>query len=749
MRTSSAPIAFICHSLGGLIVKKLILIAQSDRGQDTQKRAFLERIAGVVFIATPHSGSPIAKATSLFGLPISDTVRELQSSDDRLVELSVSYRNFIADQGGRIRHRVYFETENIARQKTVDAVRSDPGLTGVRPVAIGRDHIAICKTPGKDDELYESVLAFLEGVAVSFQPPMQTSEQFSERHITKPIGRPIVVAFGALLTWLIASGIGAFGPALSALFSLLGGILFLAFSLINGRYLVILGAGAEPVTSPGRQAYDSLRAAAATENLAARLYAERLKRFLDWIDWFFGDAGMAARSLFPHAFGLKKAAPLWTAPAFDRCLFLALIYPIVTIFIIWAVSGHAGPAEMALGLKPNVGGWSRGLVTAAAAFMGFATWRFSRGEAQKWAVWRRLAPSLGGGAAAGVAAVIALAAVTGGAVLTFVFGSIGAGALAFGVAVATVVGAAGRVAGAVTIAAAVPAAFSLTYGLAGTNLSTVLWVAAATGAASVCLLLLCAIAIRHQMQGVFLIFFVPAMIMVCLWLAGLQSSLSDWPYVGPLLLFLGLLTLLNAPFDWASLGLTRALLRRGLELGGWWPYLLALVDAVLAGVIIACLALTMVVAVQAFDQLSVHGGGERAALLPIDTLVEGIGKNPAAPEYWWVYALLLSSMIPSLVNLMIGGTSLLRGVPGLPALLLRFMPEGRAVPTFDRSWLALIFTSQIFAGAFLGLGAQAFLVWGVFFHLMPSIGLDLLDMARVAASFDVPGKFFQFSGIMR
>jgi hypothetical protein len=29
--------------------------------------------------------------------------------------------------------------------------------------------------------------------------------------------------------------------------------------------------------------------------------------------------------------------------------------------------------------------------------------------------------------------------------------------------------------------------------------------------------------------------------------------------------------LLNAPFDWASLGLTRALLRRGLELGGWWP----------------------------------------------------------------------------------------------------------------------------------------------------------------------------------
>jgi len=67
------------------------------------------------------------------------------------------------------------------------------------------------------------------------------------------------------------------------------------------------------------------------------------------------------------------------------------------------------------------------------------------------------------------------------------------------------------------------------------------------------------------------------------------SPLKSWEVVGPFLLFLLLLTLLNAPFDWASLGLTRALLRRGLELGGWWPYVLALVDAALAGIIIAAL----------------------------------------------------------------------------------------------------------------------------------------------------------------
>ena len=36
----------------------------------------------------------------------------------------------------------------------------------------------------------------------------------------------------------------------------------------------------------------------------------------------------------------------------------------------------------------------------------------------------------------------------------------------------------------------------------------------------------------------------------------------------------------------------------------------------------------------------------------------------AAPEFWWVYAMLLSTMIPSLVNLMLGGASLVRGVHG-------------------------------------------------------------------------------------
>ncbi|MGH6863585.1 MAG: hypothetical protein ACRECN_04835, partial [Methylocella sp.] len=476
--------------------------------------------------------------------------------------------------------------------------------------------------------------------------------------------------------------------------------------------------------------------------------AKWLTAFLDGIERFFGDAGMADRTLIPHAFGLRNPAPLWTAPAFDRCLFLALVYPVATIFIVWAVSGHAGPAEMALGLKPNARGGSRAFIAALAAFVGFATWSVFWKQGR--IVLRHFAHALGIGAAAGVYAIIALAVVAAAAAITFEFGSIGAGAVAFGAAVVAAVAMAGRVAGAVAVAAAVPTVFGLAFGLAGASMSTVAGVVSIAGTASIGILLLCAFAINRQAQGVFLLFFIPAMILACPAIVTILSRLeTTWPYTGPLLLFFGLLTLLNAPFDWASLGLTRALLRRGLELGGWWPYLLALVDACLAGVIIALLALTMVIGVQAFDELATRGGGEKAAVLPLRALLNGIAKNPAAPEYWWAYALLLSTMIPSLINLAISGMALTRGIPWLSRLLLQWIPEGRDEPDYERPLTAIGLTLQMFSGAFLGVAAQAFLAWGLIFHVMPWIGLDLLAMARAVAKFDVPLRAYQlFAGIL-
>lgn len=541
------------------------------------------------------------------------------------------------------------------------------------------------------------------------------------------------------------------GPLRTAVL-LVYGLCVAVAPFIYKYHLGVLAQGAQPEGSLERQDYDRLRAGLAGGNLAARLYAKWLTAFLDGVERFFGDVGMADRTLFPRAFGLKKPAPLWTAPALDRCLLLALIYPIATIFVIWAISGHVGPAEAVLALQPELPGWRRGFAATVLGFAGFVAWSFMRTNGWKYLLMWIAACALAGCAIAIVAAATGARPATDAGTVGFF------AAVAFGVVISAKSGEA--LAGPPHGAAAAAAVAVLSFGgpIGGTHALTFGVVVAsflASGPAlaigvaviATAVEMASAIAFRLRWHGLFLALFLPAMIVVCLVAADLLSPLETWGRAGPLLLFLGLLTLLNAPFDWASLGLTRALLRRGLELGGWWPYLLALVDAALAGVIIALLAPTMVIGVQAFDELAVHGGGD--PVLPLDALFGGIAKNPAAPEYWWAYALLLSSMIPSLINLMISGMAFTRGIPWLARLILNWIPEGKAVPEYKRQPAAIGLTVQMFAGAGLGIAAQAFLAWGLIFHVMPWIGLDLLDMARTVAAFDLPMRIGQlFAGTL-
>jgi hypothetical protein len=568
---------------------------------------------------------------------------------------------------------------------------------------------------------------------------------------TKVLGALVSAAVGGL-TWL-AGATGVIGTLWAAVLGLLGAIGAPVAVLIYRRYVGVLGAGGRPKGSPARLAYDELRESLSGGNMPARLYAKSLSAFLDAIDRFFGDAGKADQTLFPRAFGLNTPAPLWTAPAFDRCLLLALIYPIVALIIIWAISGHVGPAEAALGLAPNISPWRRGLTVAGVLTVAGFAWA-DRVTARPKSFGGTVVRASTIGLKASIVAFVIAVALTGVVAGAFVVAFVGVLAFAGVVAFAGVFAFAGAVVVAFAVAVAVAFAFAVALPVAFAGASARLFAVAliAGGILVVVIVIVVTVvvdllnerAIAQRWHGVFLSLFLPAMIIACLMAANLLSSLKMWEVSGPLLLFLGLLSLLNAPFDWASLGLTRALLRRGLELAGWWPYLLAIADAALAALIVAALALTMVVGVQAFDALAQHSGG--TAILPLDALFEGIATHPADPEYWWLYALLLTTVLPSMVNLMIGGASLLRGLPGLPLVMLRKLPAGKAVPDFDRNWIALVLTLQIVGGAVLGIAAQALLIVGIIGHVMPWFGLGLLDMARNVAAFNLPSRVGQLLG---
>ena len=75
-----------------------------------------------------------------------------------------------------------------------------------------------------------------------------------------------------------------------------------------------------------------------------------------------------------------------------------------------------------------------------------------------------------------------------------------------------------------------------------------------------------------------------------------------------------LIPIVNVPFDWASLGLTRALLRRGVEEGAPSPLWLGLGDFVLGLILLALLAVALIAALQTADALIAHFGGVPVAM---------------------------------------------------------------------------------------------------------------------------------------
>ena len=192
-------------------------------------------------------------------------------------------------------------------------------------------------------------------------------------------------AAASVLTWLVTSLGISLDPALAKLLAAGGFVVGVAFALTLRRYAVI-------ITRRGpheRTAYDALRRSLIEGGAPARIYSERLRKVLDAVDSFFGDAGGADRTLWPRAFGLRTSAPLWTAPAFDRCLLLALLYPIGVIMFAWLLSGHQGPAERSIGLPPSTSGAERGAATLPLIVAAFCGWRAARGS-----TWSRVKWSL-------------------------------------------------------------------------------------------------------------------------------------------------------------------------------------------------------------------------------------------------------------------------------------------------------------------------------------------------------------------
>jgi len=154
------PLVFICHSLGGLIVKDMMFNAALARTGSAD--ALLKFVQAVVFIATPHSGSRLADLVSSSGWlgRRSRAIKGLETDSAPLQRLSQWYRDHAPVND--IATIVFSEDQKTKGLRVVDRASADPGLPGVMPIPIGADHIEICKPADRSATLYKATLAFLK-----------------------------------------------------------------------------------------------------------------------------------------------------------------------------------------------------------------------------------------------------------------------------------------------------------------------------------------------------------------------------------------------------------------------------------------------------------------------------------------------------------------------------------------------------------------------------------------------------------
>ncbi|PTB68629.1 hypothetical protein BBK36DRAFT_1166530 [Trichoderma citrinoviride] len=135
--------------------------------QDSFYGPMLERIRGVVFMATPHRGSNLGywdsigprliRAASLGFKCNTKLIKDLKVDSEMLKRISDSF----AYRGASLKIRSFYETERMPRHTRciVDKDSARLGWSNELDIASPSDHSSICKFKSRDDPRYEVVIS--------------------------------------------------------------------------------------------------------------------------------------------------------------------------------------------------------------------------------------------------------------------------------------------------------------------------------------------------------------------------------------------------------------------------------------------------------------------------------------------------------------------------------------------------------------------------------------------------------------
>ena len=203
-----------------------------------------------------------------------------------------------------------------------------------------------------------------------------------------------------------------------------------------------------------------------------------------------------------------------------------------------------------------------------------------------------------------------------------------------------------------------------------------------------------------------------------------------------LLFFYVLLPIVNAIWDWLSLGVTRSLLYAIVDKvhSGWRAFLWALMDGVLALIFLFFITLTTTATIALMNRISILGGG--SAIVDLAWVFDSLRFEARDPDHWWLYFMFFSTLIPTVAHMVIASLSVLLWIPRhtLEEWTSNWTDEQHKfdLPKFLLAWGYLSFIAP------LALIMPLFLTYGVFSVLFQlgganTLGTGLLDFMQQVA----------------
>ncbi len=176
-----ADLVLVGHSLGGLVIKTALVNAMTQGVP--RYEALAKRVRGVVFVATPHAGSELAKLAKSISvlLRTNEQVGNMASHDAHLRNLSDQFRHQHKKLGFGV--RTFAEMRGVFVGKkflglrlgseltVVDPSSSNPHVADEVPVRLPQDHFSICKPQDRKEQIHKSLLEFLRTLTSPPDPP--------------------------------------------------------------------------------------------------------------------------------------------------------------------------------------------------------------------------------------------------------------------------------------------------------------------------------------------------------------------------------------------------------------------------------------------------------------------------------------------------------------------------------------------------------------------------------------------------